>query len=138
MKDAVEDKAVVPLLYEGRHVEEDIDEAAVDTWFDRVTRSLSDAQMADLKRKMSRPRALRGVSARLRCIAFDVSRHFAESFKPDRLKGQLAAPSKRDAIALKTLLDEFGEVTSEVIISAPDQREGESLGIAKRHERGHT
>ena len=31
------DGAVVPLLYEGRHVEEDIDEHAVDAWFDRVT-----------------------------------------------------------------------------------------------------
>ena len=66
-----------------------------------------------------------GVSARLRCIAFDVSRHFADNFQSDRLKGQLVAPSKRDAIALKKLLDEFGEVTSEVVISGPDQREGE-------------
>lgn len=126
MKDAVEDGAVVPLLYEGRHVEEDIDEAAVDAWFDRVTRGLADAQKGDLKRKMSRPRALLGVSARLRCIAFDVSRHFAENFKGTGLKGQLVAPSKRDAIALKTLLDGFGDVTSEVVISAPELREGET------------
>lgn len=125
MKDAVADGAVVPLLYEGRHVEEDIDEDAVDAWFDRVTVGLNETQKADLKRKMSRPRTLMGVSARLRCIAFDVSRHFADNFQPYRLKGQLVAPSKRDAIALKKLLDEFGEVTSEVIISAPDQREGE-------------
>lgn len=125
MKDAVADCAVVPLLYEGRHVEEDIDEDAVDAWFDRVTVGLTETQKADLKRKMSRPRTLMGVSARLRCIAFDVSRHFADNFQPDRLKGQLVAPSKRDAIALKKLLDEFGEVTSEVIISGPDQREGE-------------
>jgi len=126
MKDAVADGAVVPLLYEGRHVEEDIDEAAVDAWFERVTRGLSDQQKGDLKRKMSRPRALLGVSARLRCIAFDVSRHFADNFKGTGLKAQLVAPSKRDAIVLKTLLDEFGEVTSEVVISAPDDREGET------------
>jgi type I restriction enzyme R subunit len=66
-----------------------------------------------------------GVSARLRCIAFEVSRHFSESFGPERLKGQLVASSKRDAIALKKLLDDFGEVTSEVVISGPDEREGE-------------
>lgn len=125
MKNAVEDGAVVPLLYEGRHVEEDIDEAAVDAWFERVTHGLSDAQKADLKRKMSGPRALMGVSARLRCIAFDVSQHFLDNFKSDQLKGQLVAPSKRDAITLKRLLDEFGDVTAEVVISAPDQREGE-------------
>ena len=125
MKDAVADGTVVPLLYEGRHVEEDIDEDAVDVWFDRVTAGLNESQKADLKRKMSRPRTLMGVSARLRCIAFDVSRHFAENFQLDRLKGQLVAPSKRDSITLKKLLDEFGEVTSEVIVSAPDEREGE-------------
>lgn len=125
MRDAIEDRTVVPLLYEGRHVEEDLDEAAVDAWFERVTRGLSDAQQADLKRKMSRPRVLMGVSARQRCIAFDVSRHFSENFGPERLKGQLVASSKRDAIALKKLLDDFGEVTSEVVISGPDEREGE-------------
>jgi type I restriction enzyme R subunit len=125
MRDAVADGAVVLLLYEGRHVEEDLDEAGVDAWFENVTRHLSDAQKADLKRKMSSRRALMGVSARLRCIAFDVSRHFADNFKGTGLKGQLVAPSKRDAIALKRLLDDFGEVSSEVVISAPDQREGE-------------
>lgn len=125
MRDAVEDGAVVPLLYEGRHVEEDLDETAVDAWFERVTRGLSDGQKADLKKKMSRPRVVMGVSARLRCIAFDVTRHFSDNFKGTGLKGQVVAPSKRDAIILKGLLDEFGEVTSEVVISAPDDREGE-------------
>jgi type I restriction enzyme R subunit len=125
MRDAVNDAAVVPLLYEGRHVEEDVDEQAIDTWFERVTRGLSAAQANDLKRKMSRPRSVAGVAARLKCVAFDVSQHFAEHFKGSGLKGQLVAPSKRDAIALKRLMDEFGEVTAEVIISAPDQREGD-------------
>ena len=125
MRDAVSDGAVVPLLYEGRHVEESVDEQAIDTWFERVTRGLSTAQANDLKRKMSRPRAVAGVAARLKCIAFDVSQHFAEAYKGSGLKGQLVAPSKRDAIALKQLIDEFGEITAEVIISAPDQREGD-------------
>lgn len=124
MRDAVADRAVVPLLYEGRHVEEDVDEKAIDIWFERVTRGLSSAQANDLKRKMSRPRSIAGVAARLRCIAFDVSRHFAEVFKGSGLKGQLVAPSKRDAILLKQLIDEFGDVSAEVVISAPDQREG--------------
>lgn len=125
MRDAVGDGAVVPLLYEGRHVEEDVDEQAIDTWFERVTRGLSSAQANDLKRKMSRPRAVAGVAARLKCVAFDVSQHFSEHFKGSGLKGQLVAPSKRDAITLKRLIDEFGELSAEVVISAPDQREGD-------------
>ena len=42
------------------------------------------------------------------------------------LKGQVAVPSKRDAVLMKQLFDEIGEVRSEVVISAPDMREDES------------
>lgn len=126
MRTAVQDKAVVPLLYEGRHIEEDVDDNAIDTWFDRVTRDLTDKQRTDLKKKMSRPRQMMGISSRLKCIAFDVSEHFEKNFKGTGLKAQLVAPSKRDAVALKGLLDEFGLVTSEVVISGPDAREHES------------
>src|SRR5205823_839182 len=61
MRDAVADKAVVPLLYEGREVTTDVDEREVDRWFDVHTRALSDEQKADLKRKMSRARELEGI-----------------------------------------------------------------------------
>lgn len=54
MCDAVADKAVVPLLYEGREVVTDVDDAQIYRWFEVHTRSLSDEQRADLKRKMSR------------------------------------------------------------------------------------
>ena len=34
--DAVADKAVVPLLYEGRHALQEVNKEAIDKWFDRV------------------------------------------------------------------------------------------------------
>ncbi len=103
MRDAVADKAVVPLLYEGREVVTDVDEAQIDRWFEIHTRGLSDEQRADLKRKMSRAREVEGIESRLRYIAFDVGQHFAANFKGSGLKGQLAASSKRAAIQLKKL-----------------------------------
>ena len=125
MRDAVTDKAVVPLLYEGREVVTDVDEGQIDRWFEVHTRGLSDKQRADLKRKMSRAREIEGIESRLQSIAFDVGQHFSSIFKGTGLKGQLAAPSKRAAIQLKTLFDSFGMVTAEVIISAPEMRESE-------------
>jgi type I restriction enzyme, R subunit len=125
MRDAVADKAVVPLLYEGREVVTDVDDAQIDRWFEVHTRGLSDDQRADLKRKMSRAREIEGVDSRLQSIAFDVGQHFSENFKGTGLKGQLAASSKRAAILLKKLFDEFGVVTTEVVISAPEMRESE-------------
>ncbi|KKB11863.1 type I deoxyribonuclease HsdR [Devosia geojensis] len=125
MRDAVTDKAVVPLLYEGREVVTDVDEGQIDRWFEVHTRGLSDEQRADLKRKMSRAREIEGIESRLQSIAFDVGQHFATNFKGTGLKGQLAASSKRAAIQLKKLFDTFGVVSTEVVISAPEMRESE-------------
>ena len=126
LTDAVAEGAVVPLLYEGRLVEQDIDAEAVDAWFERSTRELSDARRAELKKRMSKPATLMGVSDWLRCVAFDTGRHYVDNFQGSGLKGQVAVPSKRDAVLLKRLFDEIGEVRSEVVISAPDMREDES------------
>jgi type I restriction enzyme R subunit len=125
MRDAVNDKAVVPLLYEGREVITDVDEGQIDRWFDVHTRDLTVEQRADLKRKMSRAREIEGIESRLQSIAFDVGQHFSANFKGTGLKGQLAAPSKRAAIQLKKLFDTFGVVSAEVVISAPEMRESE-------------
>jgi type I restriction enzyme R subunit len=125
MRDAVADKAVVPILYEGREVLADVDEEQIDRWFEAHTRGLSRDQIADLKRRMSRARELEGVESRLQAIAFDVGQHFATNFKGTGLKGQLAASSRRAAIQLKKVFDIFGAVTTEVVISAPDMRESE-------------
>ena len=125
LTDAVAEGAVVPLLYEGRLVEQDIDAKAVDAWFERSTRGLSEQQRAELKKRMSKPAMLMGVSDWLRCVAFDAGRHYCQNFQGTGLKGQVAVPSKRDAVLLKRLFDEIGEVRSEVVISAPDMREDE-------------
>ena len=45
---AVADKAVVSLLYEGRHVKQHVDQISIDEWFRRYTAGLTDAQRADL------------------------------------------------------------------------------------------
>ncbi|MFZ3114108.1 MAG: hypothetical protein WA133_00220 [Syntrophales bacterium] len=50
----MEDKAAVPLLYEGRHVEIAQNKATINLWFDRHTQGLTRKQQADLKRKYAR------------------------------------------------------------------------------------
>ena len=84
MRDAVNDKAVVPLLYEGREVVTDVDEGQIDRWFEIHTRDLSEDQRDDLKRKMSRAREIEGIESRLQSIAFDVGQHFADELQGNR------------------------------------------------------
>ncbi|WP_186084701.1 type I restriction endonuclease subunit R [Burkholderia gladioli] len=121
---AVKDGAVVPLLYEGRHVEMEQNEKAIDTWFERHTLGLSNEQKADLKKKYSRAEMLNKADQVIYMRAFDISEHFRQNWQDTGFKAQLVAPSKAAALTYKKFLDEIGHVTSEVIISPPDTREG--------------
>ncbi|MDR6534604.1 HsdR family type I site-specific deoxyribonuclease [Variovorax soli] len=126
MQRAIEDHAVAPLLYEERMPELSIDAAAVDRWFDKITAGLGEPQRADLKKKYARSGAINGAAKRIELIAWDIATHFSENFKKmgSGLKGQVATASKLDAIRYKKALDETGLVTSAVVISPPDMREG--------------
>jgi type I restriction enzyme R subunit len=122
---AVEDNAVVPLVYEGRLVPQNIDEQPIDAWFEKYTKALTDDQKADLKRKYSTANQLNRAEQKIRAIAWDISVHFSTSFQHKTpFKGQLVAPSKADALLYKRFLDDFAMVSSEVLISGPDTREG--------------
>ncbi len=122
---AVQDRAVVPLLYEARHVPQCVDRKAVDRWFAKLTLGLAAERKADLKRKFSTKHQLDKALQRVRAIAWDISVHYAATYRNTGLKGQLAAPDKETAIRYKSFLDDFGLVVSEVLISAPAAREGE-------------
>lgn len=122
---AVEDKAVVPLLYEGRHVEQTVNSGSIDSWFDRVTEDLTESQKADLKKKFARTDQLNKAEQKVMRVAYDISVHFRDNWKGTSFKAQLVTPSKKTALLYKKYLDEFRMVTSEVLISAPDDREGE-------------
>ena len=126
MKRAVEDGTITPLLYEERKPLLEVNQKAVDTWFDKVTAALSDQQKDDLKRKYAKQGQIYTANDRIRVNAFDISVHFSENYKKAglELKGQLATDSKLSAIRYKQALDSLGLVTSAVVISPPDTREG--------------
>jgi type I restriction enzyme R subunit len=121
---AVDDRAVVPLVYEGRIAPRDIVERPIDTWFEKYTKGLNEGQKSELKRKFSTAEQLARAEQIIRAIAWDVGIHFSTSYQGTGLKGQLVAPSKADALLYKKFLDDFGIVSSEVMISGPDTREG--------------
>lgn len=124
MQRAVEDKTVSPLLYEERQPDLEINEKAVDAWFEKRTAALSDDQRADLKKKFSTKGTIYGADQRITCIALDISEDFNRNWKDLHLKAQLATDSKLSAIRYKKAMDALGLVKSSVIISPPDTREG--------------
>ncbi|RDV23986.1 type I restriction endonuclease subunit R [Alteromonas aestuariivivens] len=123
MQQAVEDKTVTPLLYEERIPELNVNDKAIDAWFERSTSKLTDKQKTDLKKKFSQKGQIYQTEGRIELIAYDIADHF-QNFKQQGLKGQLACDSKASAIRYKKALDKIGTVTSVVAMSAPDTREG--------------
>lgn len=125
---AVNDGAVVPLLYEGRHNLMTINEKPLNDFFDKVSESLSDYGKAELKRKFNTINELNKTDQVIYARAWDISKHYSnffqthnEQYKP---KAQLVAPTIKSALLYKEYLDEIGLVSSAVIVTQTDSREG--------------
>jgi len=138
INEAVADEAVVPLLYEGRMVEQQISGTVIDKWFEKISEGLTNQQKADLKRKFSRMDALAKTGQAIRAKAYDISEHYRQHWQGTGFKAQLVAPSKAAAIRFKEMLDDIGHVTSEIIMSPPNDNEGneevdkESKGLVRK------
>ena len=125
VKQAVEDKAVVPLLYEGRLSPQRVNEEPIDNFFNLLCEDLTPYQATDLKKKFSRTDSLNQTEQRIFSIALDISKHFTDNWQGTGFKAMLVTPKKKVATLYKKYLDEIGKLASEVLITAPDDREGE-------------
>lgn len=123
IKDAVEDGAVVPLLYEGRHNSIMVNEKPLDNFFDKVSEPLTKYGKAGLKRKYSSKNAINKADQVIYDRAWDISDHFVDFVQGTGFKAQLVAPNKTTAILYRKYLNEIGKVSSDVVVSAPDTRE---------------
>ncbi|GAA3627878.1 type I restriction endonuclease subunit R [Flavivirga jejuensis] len=126
--DAVEDGAVVPLLYEGRHNLIEVNEKPLDNYFDRVSEPLTPYGKAALKRKFSSTNQLNKAEEIIYARAWDISDHYEQNvqdilFGGLKAKGQLVAPNKTTAIRYREFIKQISKVSCEVLISAPDVRE---------------
>ena len=116
ISEAQDDKAILPLIYQGRFVEQKAN-TAMDKFFDEVASDLTKEQKAELSRKFVSSKLIEETSQRIEMIALDVMKHFKENFQGTGLKAQAVLPSKYAAICFKRALDLLGGINSAVIIS---------------------
>lgn len=124
IKNGVEDGTIVPLLYEGRLVEQTVNRNAIDRQIEMITRNLNEKQAEELKNKWSRFEAIASSEQRIRLIADDIYVHYKQFYKGTYAKAILATASKFDAIRYQEAFEEFEDISTAVVISPPDQREG--------------
>lgn len=131
---AVKDKAVVPLLYEGRLARQEVNDGPLDTFFGLVSEPMTEYQNADFKKKFSRADQLNSAEQKMYAIAWNISLHYRDNWQGTPFKAQLVCDKKVNAIRYKQFLDEIGIVSSEVLISSIDEREGEDSAYEKSSE----
>ncbi|MED4968016.1 type I restriction endonuclease subunit R [Heyndrickxia coagulans] len=124
--DGVRDKAIVPLLYEGKMVEQSVNQKAIDHRLEMITRNLNDKQKEEVKQRWSKYEKLASSEQRIYLIAEDINKHFVENYKTQgsQFKAMLATNSKIEAIRYLEAFEELGDLNCAVVISPPDQREG--------------
>lgn len=127
---AVEDGAIVPIMYEGRYAIQNVNQKALDRGFESVAEPLSEYERKDLKRKYSQANLIAKTEQRIDEIARDISDHYTQNWGMDKtgersgFKGMVVTPDKATAIKYKKAFDLIGKVTTEVIISPSDDRQG--------------
>ncbi len=132
--EAVEDHAVVPLLYEGRETIFAIDRARLDRGFGRIAEPLAPYARRDLKRKAAHEPAFFKLKETVEEIAEDITRHFTETWAGTGLKAQLAAPDRFTAIRYHKYFEERGKIATAVVIAPPERPEGEAPEPEERQE----
>lgn len=114
--DALADKIILPLIYEGRYVELEVNREQVDRNVDRLTEGWSDKQKRVLQQFIG-TKIIKDNPQRITEIGFDIEKHYTDHFQNTGLKAQIVAPSKFSAILFQKFFQSRGKIRTAVIIS---------------------
>ena len=124
--DALKDKSIVPLIYEGKMVDQEVSKEAIDMRLDMLTRNLTSEQKNEVMKKWSRFEKVASSEQRLELIAWDIASNYNQTLKGTGFNAMLACNKKVEAVKYYNIFkDEFPELEVAVVISSPDMREGE-------------
>lgn len=124
---AVKDGVIVPLVYEGRIIPQDVTSEKIDDYLKYVIAPLNHEQQEDMRRKWSRFLPLAQTRQRLDMVAFDIHEHFLKFARPKGFKAMVAASSRPAAIDLYKSIGMLGGVKTAVVISPENDQEGDEL-----------
>ena len=136
ISEAEADGVVLPLIYQPRFVEQRVQQALLDKFYDQITQELNEEQKKDLQKKFSSSQIVEETSQRIETIALDILGHYRQ-FMETGLKAQVVAPSKYAAVMFQKAFDlcrgDMHVARSEVIISdTADKEEDDKLPNHKK------
>lgn len=125
--DALLDKIILPLIYEGRYVDLVQNAEQVDRHVERITEGLNDKQKKELQKYIG-TNIIKDNPQRIVEISYDIEKHFIENFQYTGLKAQIVAPSKYSAILFQKFFETRGKIKTAVVMSdEPEDGDEEDL-----------
>lgn len=122
--DALADKIILPLVYEGRYAEMVQNEEQIDKHIDRVSEDMSkkynasrDSKYQQQLQRQITADIIKNNPQRIEEIARDIEEHFVRHFQNSGLKAQIVAPSKYSAILFQKFFQTRANIRTAVIIS---------------------
>ncbi len=122
--DAVADKTILPLYYEGRMVDQTVNQKAIDNALDITTRGLDDKHKNQVMQVWSQFSKIASSNQRIKLVAFKVYEDYMKRLKYTKFNAMMATNSKIDAIRYWEHFKRIGDLEVAVVISPPDTREG--------------
>jgi type I restriction enzyme R subunit len=115
--ESVADGATVPILYDGRMPELNIEGKTLDTLFERMFQMYSEEDRERIKQKYANEEAITASPKRIEAICLDLLEHYENHIKPGGFKAQIVAINRETAVRYKQTLDALNAPESIVIMS---------------------
>lgn len=139
IEQAVADGATVPIFYESRLPELQVQGDSLDELFNRSFNEFDDDDKERIKQKYVTTDLVLTAPERMRDVALDIVKHFEEKILVNGYKAQVVAVSRKAAAKYKALIDSFanGKFETALIISNGhnDEEELEMHHKSKQEER---
>ena len=124
---AVNDGAVLPLLYEGRSAQLSVNKQQIDKGFQRLSSNLNEEAQKDLKKKFASISRIYESEQVVNEIAYDISKHYTQNWQGGVFKAQLAVPRIETAIRYQKYFEDQTDpqlkINTAVVFTPPDSRQ---------------
>ena len=132
--DGIRDLVIVPLVYEGRIVHQNLSSAAIDDYFQTIIAPLTDEQKEDMRQKWSRFLPLAQTEQRLSMIALDIHHHFSTYCKPRGFKAMVTASSRAAAIELAEKINTIGGIRAAALVCPENTSDGDEETLTTKEK----
>jgi len=131
IEQSVNDGMTVPIFYEGRMPQVNIEGIPIDELFDRIFKDKSEKEREKIKQRFVNEEAIAEAEPRIREICFDIIKHYESFIQPNGFKAQIVTVSRQSAVTYKKILDQLNAPESAVVISVDHN----DLPEMKQHRR---